>query len=271
MPRSRSWLDSADEWESFSAAIHDRTGIDLNSYQPVQMRRRLRGLLDHAKVERLSDYVRALDREPARLRHFRSFVGIHVSEFFRSPDRFEYLGQVVLRQLLQERPRLRIWSVGCSYGAEAYSLAVLLAELAPDRRHYILATDVDDSALERAQAGDGFSAADIRHVPTALRHRHFLHGGRAVRPGLRAQVTFRRHDVLQDEPEGDFDLIVCRNVLMYFTADAKVRVARLLYDALRMGGFLFTASGEALEQLPAAGFRPASVGFYRKEGVHAGS
>jgi len=261
----------ADDWEGFARAVRTRVGIDLSSYRPVQMQRRVGGLMARARVQRLSDYLTALDGDPEHLTRFRDALTVNVSEFFRSPDRFEELGQVILPKLLAERPALRVWSAGCSYGPEAYSLALLLAELAPHQRHDVLATDIDECALEQAQAANTFTERDLRNVPAHLRHRHFQPGRRTPRPSVRSLVRFQQRDLLDGAPEVDFDLVVCRNVLMYFTPAAKKRAVKVLYDAMRPGGYLFTGSGEALAELPAAGLTPVAVGFYRKEEKHARS
>ncbi len=224
-----------------------------------------------ARVHRLADYLTTLDDDPERLMRFRDSLTVNVSEFFRSPDRFEELGQVIFPKLLAERRGLRVWSAGCSYGPEAYSLAILLAELAPSARHQVLGTDVDELVLDRARAANTFTERDLRNVPAHLRQRHFQPGRRTPRPSVRSLVRFQRHDVLEGAPESGFDLAVCRNVLMYFTPDAKRRAADVLYDALRPGGYLFTGSGEALAELPEAGFTRVAVGFYRKEEMHARS
>jgi chemotaxis protein methyltransferase CheR len=261
---------SDSDWSVFADAVHTRFAIDLGNYHPAHIQRRVGGLMARARVQRLPDYLASLDGDPERLTRFRDALTINVSEFFRSPDRFEELGQVVLPRLLAERPALRVWSAGCSYGPEPYSVALLLAELAPGAKHDVLATDVDEPMLERAQAAT-FTERDLRNVPPALRYRHFVPGRRAPRPAVRDLVRFQVHDLLAGAPECDFDLVLCRNVLMYFTGPAKTRAAAVLYDAIRPGGYLFTASGEALAELPEAGFKRVAVGFYRKEEMHARS
>jgi len=261
--------DSTQDYEGFVCAVRDRAGIDLAGYRVEQMERRLRGFLKQAKVERFADYLELLDRDPEQLRRFRGSLSITVSEFFRSPDRFAELRDSILPRLLSARPTLRVWSAGCSYGAEAYSLALLLADLAPDQDHYLLATDVDETVLTRARAGR-FSERDLQHVPAAMRQRCFSPSGSAI-DEVRAKITFKRHDLLTEEYESNFDLIVCRNVMMYFSTAAKGRIAGLLYHALRAGGYLFTGSTEAMAQLPVAGFARESVGFYRREESHARS
>lgn len=252
------------DYQQFQRDIRVRSGIELEDYKPEQMERRLRGLLARAGVSGYAAYLRLLDSDTDRLRQLRDFVTINVSEFFRAPDRFAALRDVVLPRLLAARPRLRVWSAGCSYGAEAYSLALLLEELTPGLRHDIVATDVDESVLARARAASDFSARDVRHVRSPERYFE-LRGERwALDAELRSRVAFRPHDVLTDEFESGFDLIVCRNVMIYFTPKANQRVAGKLYEAVRPGGYLFAGSSEALAQLCEAGFKQELVALYRR-------
>ncbi|MDE3075576.1 MAG: chemotaxis protein CheR, partial [Chloroflexota bacterium] len=149
------------DYNHFKRRVRERTGIDLASYKPDQMRRRLRTLMQRSHARTFTEYFRLLDRDPEKLREFQAFFTINVSELFRNPEKFDVLRRVVLPDLLNRHARLRVWSAGCSYGAEAYSIAILLKELAPRSRHYILATDVDESVLTRAQAADSYSEQDL--------------------------------------------------------------------------------------------------------------
>jgi chemotaxis protein methyltransferase CheR len=196
------------------------------------------------------------------LAELRRSLTVPVSEFFRTPEQFERLRRDILPRLLQERPELRIWSAGCSYGAEPYSVALLLEELTPGARHYILATDVDEQALARARAADSFSERDLRHVPSQMRAKYVAQG--QLLPEIRTRVTFRAHDLRSEPSEGEFDLIVCRNVMIYLAEAAKRQLYGALYHALRTGGYLFVGDAEVLNQLPEAGFVREKVGFYRK-------
>lgn len=255
------------EWDEFIHEVRLLAGIDLQGYKSSQVRRRVEGLMLRSGAGGLREYLRLLDREPARRRELQGCVSVTVSEFFRSPEQFRHLAEAVLPRLLEQRLRLRVWSAGCAYGAEPFSLALLLRQLSPDEEHYLLATDVDELALARARAADTFSERDLRHV-SADQRVHFGPGRRtgqfALAPAPRARVTFRRHDLLTDPFEGDFDLIVCRNVMMYFTDDAKLRLYQDLYSALRPGGYLFVGDAEVLNRIPDAGFNQEAVGFYRK-------
>ena len=223
--------------------------------------------MQRSGVHRLDDYLRLLEREPGRRRELQRCVTVTVSEFFRTPDRFEHLGREVLPRLLGDRRDLRVWIAGCSYGAEPYSVALLLHELAPTGRHYVLATDVDEPALERARAANSFSERDLKHIPERLRHLFEAGQGKgrfALQPRIARWVHVRRHDLLERPPEGDFDLILCRNVMIYFTDDAKLRVYQGLHGALRPGGYLFVGDAEVLNPVTQAGFTQEAVGFYRR-------
>jgi chemotaxis protein methyltransferase CheR len=255
------------DWDHFVAEVRRRAGVDLRGYKPGQMQRRLQGLMLRAGVHGWHEYLRLLDEEPMSRQELRRCISVTVSEFFRTPAQFEYLRKAVLPRLLEHRRRLRVWSAGCSYGAEPYSVALLLHDLAPEHRHLLFATDVDELGLARARAADSFSERDVRQVPSDMR-RHFTpgrHPGQfALAPEVRSSVRFARHDLLTGRPEGDFDLIVCRNVMMYFTDEAKRQLFAELHEALRRGGYLFVGHAEVLNQLPEAGFTREAVGFYRK-------
>ena len=142
----------------------------------------------------------------------------------------------MLPALLRSGRELFLWSAGCANGSEAYSLKMLLRELAPTARSYLWATDIDHASLARARRGL-FSAGDIQHVPAALRARYFTQAGSDYRidAQLRAEIDFQLHDLLCDPYPGQVDLILCRNVYIYLTQSAQQRVFRACYEALRRG------------------------------------
>jgi chemotaxis protein methyltransferase CheR len=257
------------EFEDFRARAFQITGLDLTSYKAPQMHRRLSALLNRLRIASFADYARALEKDASRRQEFRDYVTINVSEFFRDVDRFADLERRVLPELLARGATLNIWSAGCSNGAEAYSLAILLRELAPARNHSVLASDVDDTILGRARAATGFSASDVRNVGAERVGRWFVAEPDArytVGPIPKAMVRFARHDLLRDEyPSGPFNLIACRNVVIYFTEAAKERIFHGFVRALRPGGVLFVGGTEAIMRPQLLGLSVAGAGFYRKE------
>ncbi len=257
------------EFELFRKRAHHLTGLDLTSYKAPQMHRRLSSLLTRLRIDGFAEYARVLEKDPTRRQEFRDYVTINVSEFFRDGNRFADLEQRVLPELLKASASLRVWSAGCSIGAEAYSIAMVLQELAPRGAHTILATDVDQTILDTAKAANAYSPSDVRNVGAERLQRWFVAeqpGRFAVGPSPRTMIRFAKQDLLMDAyPNGPFDLIACRNVVIYFTEEAKERIFQGFVRALRPGGVLFVGGTEAIMRPQSVGVSVAGPGFYRKE------
>jgi chemotaxis protein methyltransferase CheR len=260
--------ESSPDFEAFRQRAYQITGLDLTSYKVPQMYRRLSVLLTRVKMRTFAEYARLLEQDPARRQEFRDFVTINVSEFFRDGDRFGDLERRVLGGLIRPGGALRAWSAGCSIGAEPYSLAMLLLEMAPGRPHTIMATDIDDTILARARSASDYLAADIRNVGKERIERWFsvdANNRYTLKPAPRALVTFRKHDLLRDRaPGGSFDLVLCRNVVIYFTEAAKDRIYTGFVEALRPGGILFIGATEAIMQPKPLWLQVVGPGFYQK-------
>jgi chemotaxis protein methyltransferase CheR len=258
------------EFEHFRKRAHQLTGMALTSYKAPQMHRRLSALLTRLRIDSFAEYARVLERDAARRQEFRDYVTINVSEFFRDANRFADLEQRVLPELLKTSASLRVWSAGCSFGAEAYSIAIMLQELAPRGAHTVLASDVDQTILDRARAGTGYLASDVRNVGVDRTQRWLVaepHGRFAIGPAPRTMIRFVRQDLLTDAyPSGRFDLIACRNVVIYFTAEAKERIYQKLVHSLRPRGVLFLGGTEAIMRPQSLGLSVTGPGFYRKDG-----
>ncbi|MBI3964331.1 MAG: protein-glutamate O-methyltransferase CheR [Chloroflexi bacterium] len=253
----------------FQRTVRSLIGVDLSQYQQNQMRRRLDALMQRVGAKSFLDYGRLLERDPQRLQEFRDYFTINVSEFFRDADRFRYLESRVLSELLATKASLRIWSAGCSVGAEPYSVAMILRDLAPRGAHRILATDVDATILARARRGDGYTRDLLRQVTPNRLARYFTPdvetGAYAVKPEVKTLVDFREHNLLGPGPGQGFDLILCRNVVIYFTAAAKAELYQRFVDALRPGGILFVGGTEIVPDSQKFGLNPAGPSFYAKE------
>ena len=254
------------DYAYFVGRVRALTGTDLTFYKAAQMQRRLLALAARHGKPTLRAFAQAMESEPQALDAFQNFFTINVSEFFRDPARWDDLAQKVLPRLAEASPRgLRIWSAGCSIGAEPYSLAILLDELYPNLQHTILATDIDETILRRAASGTGYSEADLRCVSAARRATYFRRddaGAWSVRPALKSRVTFRRHDLLREQPQRGFDLIVCRNVVIYFTDAAKQELYGRFHAALRPGGALFVGGTEIVSGARALGLEPWLTSLY---------
>lgn len=253
------------DYDYFKAKILKLTGFDLNSYKEQQIRRRLGSLMQSLGVDSFSQYYQILEKNPQHLDAFFRRVTINVSEFFRNPERFQELSQVHLPALLAKNPFPRIWSAGTSTGEEAYTLAIILLELVPRYRGTILATDIDQEALDFAAAGV-YPPGRLRCLPPGYREKYFLPAGDnyRVKDRVKSLVTLRRHDLLREPFPGTYDLILCRNVVIYFTEKAKERLYKQFFQALNPGGILFTGATEQIFNSRQLGFTNLSPFFYQR-------
>jgi chemotaxis protein methyltransferase CheR len=261
---------SAAEFEEFRRHVLVLTEIDLDQYKRPQLLRRLATLLRRGVASDLLGYARWLADDPAELAFFRGWLTINVTEFFRDPSRWIELRDRLLPDLLRRRHALRVWSAGCSNGAEPFSLAMLLDDLGDSGRHHVLATDLDPAALALARAGGPYRETQLQNVTPARLDRFFVPGqgtsGWHVRPELRARVTFRQTDLTRRAPDRDYDLIVCRNVIIYLTDAARNVVLDHLTAALRPGGLLFLGGTELVPRTNPFGLVPEEASFYRRVG-----
>lgn len=255
-----------DEWEYryIRREIFQLMHVDLNAYKSAQVQRRLETYLLRSGFTTWRSLFLAIHSSPAAITELRNYLTINVSAFFRDPEPYAYLREQIIAELIGQRASVRIWSAGCAHGQEAYSLAMLF-DSAGAQRYQILATDLDSAALAVAQAGGPYPSADLASVPADLRH--YLEArplGYWVGDSLRRHVIFRQHDLLQGAIAGTFDLIVCRNVMIYFTGAAKDLLYRRFYHALRPGGVLFVGGTEVVAKSADSLFEPIGVSFYRK-------
>lgn len=253
------------DWELFKQKLHVKSGINLNDYKPAQMQRRIGNMMSRHGAKGYVDFFGKLEADPKLYKDFIDFLTINVTEFFRTPEKFDELEKKVIPDLLKQSPKLNIWSAGCSIGAEPYSLAIMLNELTPHTRHRILATDLDTEMLAKAKQGI-YTANELKNIPSARLNKYFKQAdGKAIlHDDIRAKVEFKRHNLLVDSFETGFDLILCRNVVIYFTEAAKDGLYRRFFASLKPGGVLFVGGTEAILNFRDIGFGHYLPFFYRK-------
>jgi chemotaxis protein methyltransferase CheR len=247
--------------------------IDLNHYKDEQMKRRLDSWLARSRAQNWAEYFHLISDNPVERDRFRDYLTINVTEFFRDPDRWNTMRRDILPHLLKELERLpdarkglRVWSAGCSIGVEAYTLSILLEEEAAHRPHYLLATDFDRGALQKATARGPYSVEEIRNLTPDQRARYLSNENNQyfIKESLAKRVTFREQNLLNDRFENGFDLIVCRNVVIYFTTEAKSTLYQKFQAALRPGGILFMGGTEIIPRPTDIGLRNYGISLYMK-------
>ena len=255
------------EFERFTCGIRKLWNIDLSSYGQRQLHRRLRGMMTKVHVETLDDFLAYLRQDPAESEQCKDRFTINVSEFFRDAHLFAKLEKML--GLGGECAGARkVWSAGCSYGAEPYTLAMILSDAGRGSDCQLYATDIDQGALDRARAGV-FTERDIRNVSDQRRQRYLKANGDgtyAISSQLRPRVLFSKLDLLA--PGGkqpmNCDLILCRNVIIYFTDEAKAGVQQMLVKSLRPGGMLLIGATERVPDAPELGLQSMGPFFYKK-------
>lgn len=261
----------ADVYSQVKASIKRRLNIDLTNYKDEQMKRRLDSWLVRVHSNTWSDYFSLLSNDPTELERFRNYLTINVTEFFRDVNRWDFLRQDILPYLFRyssgnrQISELKLWSAGCSIGAEAYTLAILMAESAPLQKYSLLATDLDRGALLKARSRGPYLEGDIRNLNTAQLQKYFTPTAPYyVKESLQKNIRFQEQDLLADPFDRGFDLIVCRNVVIYFTAEAKETLYAKFCDALRPGGVLFLGGTELISGPSKYGLQNFGISFYKK-------
>jgi chemotaxis protein methyltransferase CheR len=256
------------DYDRFCGGVKSLCEIDLSQYRRAQMERRLRTFARRSGHDDLDSYLGVLRKDVVARAAFLDHMTINVSELFRNPERFEELEKEYIPELLagSSGRGLRVWSAGCSYGAEPYTLAVLLKEAGPRLAHELVATDIDQTILARAREGV-FTEQDLANVSSARRAKFFTalpEGGWQANQELRSAVRFSRLDLLKDPYPKTRDLILCRNVVIYFNDDAKERIYEHFFEALRPGGVLFIGSTERVNDAGRLGWERPGTFFYRR-------
>lgn len=236
------------EYEKFKKDIYQLTKIDLNAYKERQMKRRIDSLITKNKATNYDDYVAMIKKDKEKFEQFVGFLTINVSEFYRNPDQWKLLEKEVFPELIKKYGnRLKVWSAACSTGDEPYSLVMALSKFMPISQIKIIATDIDRQILDTARMGL-YAEKSLLAVPAEFKSKYFTKVGSSykISDEIKSRVEFKQHDLLKDPYPTGCHLIVCRNVLIYFTEEAKEEVYRRFNNSLVTGGVLFIGSTEQI-------------------------
>ena len=254
------------DYEYFKKAVYDLTKINLDAYKEKQMKRRIDTLIAKNKIVGYDKYVAALKENSRMFEEFVNYLTINVSEFYRNPDQWKIMDQEIIPDLIQRFGKnLKIWSAACSTGDEPYSLVMAFSKHIPLNQIKINATDLDKQVIAKAKAGL-YGEKSIASVPDEFKKKYFTKIGPSyqISDEIKARVEFKEHNLLKDTYPTDCNLIVCRNVLIYFTEEAKEDVFRKFQKSLKPGGFLFIGSTEQIINHKDIGYDRRNSFFYEK-------
>ncbi|GLO66441.1 MULTISPECIES: protein-glutamate O-methyltransferase CheR [Oceanobacillus] len=255
-----------DDYKNFLEKVHQTLGLDLALYKETQMKRRITTLRDKRGFTSYIQYLQACLKDETLLKEFTDRLTINVSEFYRNPKRWEVLQQNIFPKLISQKPKIKIWSAACSTGEEPYSLAILLLEHFPKQDFEIIATDIDENVLKSAKQGM-YQKQSLKELPDRLKNKYFERTGTiySINPEIKQHITFKRHNLLADAYPHNVDLIVCRNVLIYFTDKAKNSIYQGFSNSLSANGILFVGSTEQIFTPQQYGFELEETFFYKKK------
>ena len=254
------------DYERFKADVYKLTDINLSLYKERQMKRRIESLIQRKGHKDFQSFYNAMKSDDELLRTFISYLTINVSEFYRNPAQWELFEKDIIPYLEKNfGKRLNIWSAACSTGDEPYTIAMILARHYPLNQIKIYATDLDKTVIAKAKVGL-YDAKSIAGVPEEFKKKYFTQVGPSykISEEIKARVEFHEHNLLKDKYPTDYNFIVCRNVLIYFTDEAKDEVFKKYFQSLKPGGYLFIGSTEQILNYKEIGYERKNSFFYER-------
>ncbi|MDU1414033.1 MAG: protein-glutamate O-methyltransferase CheR [Clostridium sp.] len=238
--------------------------IDLTAYKSNQLHRRIQTIMTRSGAKNLDEYMVMIKNDKEVRYKFLDYVTINVTEFYRNPQIFDEFKGFIKRELSENKP-LKIWSAACSLGCEPYSVAMMLKDMNPRVKHNIIATDLDENILARAKQGE-YASADVKNVPKDQLNKYFkdVDGKYVLEKEIRDLVKFKKHDLILENYDNGFDVIICRNVVIYFTNEVKEEIYEKFSKALKPGGLLFIGATESIYGYKEFGFEKLSTFIYKK-------
>lgn len=255
------------DYTKFKKDIYALIKIDLNSYKERQMKRRIDTFIGKRGFKTYTDFVAAIKTNKVLLEEFVNYLTINVSNFYRNPEQWQYLEEKVIPSLIDKFGHgIRIWSAACSTGDEPYSLVMVLSKFLPLSQIKIIATDIDDQVMEKAKLGI-YNKNSVNDVPKDMLARYFTQitpEAYQISPEIKKCVEFRKHNLLEDKYISNCHMIVCRNVLIYFTDEAKREIYRKFNESLVRGGTVFVGSTEQISNYKELNYICPKSFFYEK-------
>jgi chemotaxis protein methyltransferase CheR len=242
------------EFDLILEAIYQKYGYDFRNYAKASLRRRLRYRLSQSNLKTISEMQHKLLNDKKFFDTLLLDLTINVTEMFRDPSFFKSLREIVISEL-KKQPFIKVWHAGCSSGEEIYSTAILLKENGMYESSLIYATDTNEMVLDKAKSGI-FPIEKMKDFTVNYRKAGGLasfadyytarYDNAIMDNSLKKNIVFSNHNLVTDSVFGEMDLIMCRNVLIYFNRELQDRVFRLFMDSLRPGGFLCLGSKETV-------------------------
>ena len=253
------------DFEAFHNWAHRELGINLSAYKPEQLDRRITSLMNRNNIKSLDEYTKIIKTDEVQRMKFLDFITINVTEFYRNPELFDGLEEIIKKEILSKSRDIKIWSAACSIGCEPYSMAMMLKRINPGGRNTIIATDIDNTILTRAKLGE-YNETEIKNIKQDELKKYFKlkENKYYIDTSIKSMVTFKKHDLILDNYENNLDLILCRNVVIYFKNEVKDVIYKKFSESLKKGGILFVGATESIYRYKEFGFEKLTTFVYKK-------
>ncbi|MBI5359247.1 MAG: protein-glutamate O-methyltransferase CheR [Planctomycetes bacterium] len=257
------------QYSWFTKKFSALAGLDLAHYKCQQMKRRIKSYMQAKGASGFADFLKMLENNPVTVVDFKNFLTINVSYFFRDTDKWDEMSNNHVPALLSRKNTLAVWSAGCSIGCEPYTFAIMFEEMRkkhPLLKYSIFATDVDLEAVAAAKAGM-YAGDALKSVRPELIRKYFTAdpgGKHKINGSIANNIKFSLLDLHKGRFEGKYDIIACRNVVIYFEENIKYELYGKFHSALNPGGILFLGGSEIIFKSEELGFKNISMCFYQK-------
>jgi chemotaxis protein methyltransferase CheR len=243
-------------------------GFDLSQYREKCLKRRINVRLRATGAHTYLDYMTVLKKDPTEYDRLFDTLTINVTNFFRDKSTYRVIEGTIIPELIllkkkQGKKIIRIWSAGCASGEEPYSIAILFHQVLGAKINDFLisihATDIDEPSLEKAKRAE-YEASAFSEVDERILRRYFNYNLEfSLKEEINQMVRFKWHDLISDRPLANLDIILCRNVLIYFSRDLQVKLCTKFYQCLNRGGYLILGKTESLSGESTRLFQPVST------------
>ncbi|MGL4571194.1 MAG: CheR family methyltransferase [Clostridium sp.] len=246
--------------------VYKELKIDLYCYKQAQINRRITSLALRRNCSDKNEYFNILKYDIEERERFKDFITINVTEFYRNQELFKELESVIYENIKINKRPLKVWSAACSNGCEAYTLSIMLNEIDNKINHSIIASDIDTNILNKGRSGI-YSKEEVKNISKEMIAKYFIikENKYYIDRKIKRKVLFKELDLIKDEYEKNFDLIVCRNVIIYFNSETKKDIFRKLSNSLREGGLLFIGATESIYNYREYGLCKVSTFIYKKK------
>lgn len=254
-------------YEWFKEEFKKLTTIQLSLYKEKQMKRRINTLILRKNLNDFESFLNLLQSNEKELSDFVDYITINVTEFFRTPDHWNYVGTEIFSKLnVTGEQKYRVWCCACSSGEEPYSVAMLLSKFIPLQNIEVIASDIDERILSKAVKGS-YDEKTITTLPEEYLNTFFTKENAVwkISDEIKNCVTFKKLDLLKDEYPAECDMILCRNILIYFTEEAKDTIYKTFRNSLKKNGYLFTGDTEQIVYHKLYGFKKITKYLYQPE------